>query len=274
MTVKVKNFFENWKYSKIMVVFWAVLIIALITFLAIFVTFSKRLRNTADMGLITLNTTTSVVPNDEGEAQSASSSQDKTINEVSNSVVSQISKGNSVASVNVTAKKEVENTAKADDAVENESQNSNADDSKEEVTEEVKKEISFMAPVSGEIITDYADESLVYSKTLDEWTVHLGIDIKANKTSAVVASEDGTVKSIKNDPRYGLTITISHDGGYETVYSNLLSSDFVKEGDKVTKGQTIGTVGESASFEIAEVPHLHFEMYKDGETVNPTTLLK
>jgi murein DD-endopeptidase MepM/ murein hydrolase activator NlpD len=53
-----------------------------------------------------------------------------------------------------------------------------------------------------------------------------------------------------------------------------LSADFFKEGDSVKKGDTIGTVGESASFEIAEVPHLHFEIYKDGESINPTTLLK
>jgi murein DD-endopeptidase MepM/ murein hydrolase activator NlpD len=115
---------------------------------------------------------------------------------------------------------------------------------------------------------------LVYSETLEEWTTHLGIDIKANKASSVSASEAGTVKSIKNDPRYGLTITISHQDGYETVYSNLLSADFVAVGDMVEQGQSIGTVGESASFEVAEVPHLHFEIYKDGEAVNPTTLLK
>ena len=139
---------------------------------------------------------------------------------------------------------------------------------------EPKKELSFMAPVVGEIITDYADESLVYSKTLDEWTTHLGIDIKANKTSSVVAAESGTVKSIKTDPRYGLTVIISHDDGYETLYANLLTADFVKVGDKVSKNQTIGTVGESASFEISDPPHLHFEFLKDGENINPTTIIK
>ena len=102
----------------------------------------------------------------------------------------------------------------------------------------------------------------------------LGIDIKADKASSVCASEAGTIKSIKNDPRYGLTITISHDDGYETVYSNLLSAEFVKEGDKVVQSQAIGTVGESASFEIADVPHLHFEIYKNGEVINPTSVMK
>ena len=75
-------------------------------------------------------------------------------------------------------------------------------------------------------------------------------------------------------PGIGLTITISHQMGYKTVYTNLLSSEFVKEGDVVEQGQTIGTVGESSSFEVADDPHLHFEIIKDGEYLNPTIYLR
>ena len=96
-----------------------------------------------------------------------------------------------------------------------------------------------------------------------------GIDIKADKTTVVKAAEKGTVKSIKNDPRYGLTIVIEHDSGYQTVYSNLLTAEFVVAGEKVEKGQTIGTVGNTATFEITDEPHLHFEILKDGEYVDP-----
>ena len=42
----------------------------------------------------------------------------------------------------------------------------------------------------------------------------------------------------------------------------------------VEKGQTIATVGETASFEVADESHLHFEIYKDGTPVNPTIYLK
>ena len=137
-----------------------------------------------------------------------------------------------------------------------------------------EKKLEFSAPIAGEIIKDFAMDSLIYSKTLEEWTTHSGIDIKAEKMSIVTASEAGTIESIKNDPRYGLTITIAHRDGLKTIYSNLLSTEFVKELEEVEKGQTIGTVGESASFEIADEPHLHFEMYKDGEPVNPTIYFK
>ena len=141
-------------------------------------------------------------------------------------------------------------------------------------TEETKKELSFERPVEGEIMKAFAKDNLVYSETLKEWTTHLGIDIKADKTTVIKAAEAGIVKTIKNDPRYGLTITIEHDDGYKTVYANLLSSEFVVEGEKVEKGQSIGTVGNTATFEIADEPHLHFEILKDGVQIDPSTYIK
>ena len=136
------------------------------------------------------------------------------------------------------------------------------------------KELSFEKPIDGEIVKEYAKDNLIYSNTLQEWTTHLGIDIKADKTTVVKSAEAGKVKSIKNDPRYGLTIVIEHENGYQTVYSNLLSSEFVVEGEKVEKGQSIGTVGNTAAFEIADEAHLHFEILKDCVQVDPNIYLK
>lgn len=141
-------------------------------------------------------------------------------------------------------------------------------------TKEGQKELNFEKPVDGEIVKEYAKDNLVYSNTLQEWTTHLGIDIKADKTTVVKAAETGTVKTIKNDPRYGLTIVIEHENGYQTIYSNLLSSEFVVEGEKVEKGQSIGTVGNTAAFEIADESHLHFEVLKDSIQVDPNIYLK
>lgn len=142
------------------------------------------------------------------------------------------------------------------------------------VKEEVKKELSFAYPVEGEILREYAMDELIFSETLDEWTVHQGLDIKADRTTVVKAAETGTVVAIKNDPRYGLTVIIEHEDGFKTVYSNLLTTEFIAEDESVEKGQSIGTVGNSAVFEIADEPHLHFEMIKNGEYVNPKLYLK
>ena len=73
-----------------------------------------------------------------------------------------------------------------------------------------EQEPTFSMPVDGDIIKEYAKDKLVFSETLKEWVTHMGIDIKAEKTSIVKASEAGTIKSIKNDPRYGLTVVIEH----------------------------------------------------------------
>lgn len=142
-----------------------------------------------------------------------------------------------------------------------------------QVTEE-KKPLTFTKPTNGEIIAEFAQENLIYSDTLKEWITHTGIDIKADKTSVIKASADGVVTSILNDPRYGLTVVISHDEGYETIYSNLLTAEFVVEGEEVKQGQTIGTAGNTASFESGMESHLHFEIMQDGKYLNPSIYLK
>ena len=200
------------------------------------------------------------------ETESASTEIGKTVEEseeeakqenvVTNETVQNISSNESVESSSATT-----NTTQ-----------STSSEEKEE-TQEVK-ELAFQKPVEGEIVREFAQENLVYSETLEEWVTHNGIDIKADKTTVVKAAEAGVVKSIKNDPRYGLTIVIEHDDTYQTVYSNLLTSEFVVEGETVEKGQSIGTVGNSAVFEIADEPHLHFEILKNSVQEDPTIYIQ
>lgn len=148
-------------------------------------------------------------------------------------------------------------------------------DEEEKTKKETKKaDPVFSMPVEGEVIKEYAKDKLVYSDTLKEWVTHAGIDIKSEKTTIVKASEEGTVKSIKNDPRYGLTVVIEHNNGFSTVYSNLLTAEFVTAGESVKKGQTIGTVGNTATFEISDESHLHFEILKDNVQIDPNMYIK
>lgn len=142
-------------------------------------------------------------------------------------------------------------------------------ENKPEENKEQKVELSFEKPVEGELMKEFAYDKLVYSETLKEWVTHTGIDIKAEKTTVVKSAEDGTVTAIKNDPRYGITVIIEHPNGYETRYANLLTAEFVAIGENVSKGQTIGTIGNTASFEIVDDFHLHFEILKDGKYQDP-----
>ena len=223
----------------------------------------------------------SLVPNNTeddttSEAESASSSIGKSVDEsknttnnsTNNTVTNNTTKqSNTTNATTNTASKSVSKSKK-------DAENLTKQDNTTKSTTKETKEISFVKPVEGDVIREFAKDNLVYSETLQEWVTHLGIDIKANKTTVVKASADGTVKSIKNDPRYGLTIIIDHDNGYQTIYSNLLTTEFVVEGEKVKQGQSIGTVGNTAVFEISDESHLHFEILKDSEQLDPNIYIK
>lgn len=131
----------------------------------------------------------------------------------------------------------------------------------------------FIMPIYGNIICDFAMDKLVYSKTLEDWRVHGGIDIAATRGTAVKAVADGVILDLKNDPKLGNTIIIDHENGFKTVYSNLASLDMVLPNQIVAQGESIGSVGDTATFEIALEPHLHFEVLKGDVLVDPKLYL-
>ncbi len=133
-----------------------------------------------------------------------------------------------------------------------------------------EKNVSIM-PAEGNIIRDYSGEGLAYSETLNQYLSHKAVDIGAPVGTPVVAVESGTVLSVNEDDRYGLTVTISHGGGLETSCANL-SEASVSEGDVVNKGDRIGLVGDGCLFESADDPHLHFAVHKNGEPTDPHKL--
>ncbi len=196
-------------------------------------------------------------------------------NSIQNNKTNQNIENGTILENNTTKQNSVkETTVKLEDQEKETNNTSKDEEEKNENKEKNKEEIEFVAPIKGEILRKFAPDSLVYSNTLEEWVTHNGIDIKADKTSVVVSAAKGKVSSIKNDPRYGLTVIIDHDNGFQTVYSNLLTAEFVVDGEEVTEGQTIGTVGNSATFEIADDFHLHFEMLKNQEYVDPESYIK
>jgi len=133
---------------------------------------------------------------------------------------------------------------------------------------------NYVAPINGTIILDYSDKALIYSKTLKQWTTHMGIDISANKGDNVKAMAAGTVEDAYKDNMKGYTVIIDHGNGLKSIYANLESADKVKKGDTVKQGNIIGTVGESAIFEIKDDTHLHFEVKLNGKNVNPNNYFK
>ena len=139
----------------------------------------------------------------------------------------------------------------------------------------IKEPLEFITPVkSNEIGMKFSNNQLVYSKTLDEWIMHTGIDIVAPIGSPVYASESGKIIEVSSNVGDGIKIIIEHDEGYKTIYSNLSTSKMIQEGETVEKGEKISTIGKTATFEYAEKDHLHFEIYKDNKAINPINLIK
>lgn len=95
---------------------------------------------------------------------------------------------------------------------------------------------------------------------------HRGIDFSAEVGTPVQSTASGTVKSTTNSPGgYGLHLEIQHGDGFVTKYAHL-SEIKVKEGEMVTLGQVIGLSGNTG---WSTAPHLHYEVIKDGEYVDP-----
>ncbi len=132
-------------------------------------------------------------------------------------------------------------------------------------------ELCFVSPVVGTVSTHHSEDAPVFSTTLGEWRLHTGIDIVTDEDVAVYAAEDGVISEIRDDPMLGHTVVITHRDGIKTVYSNLKKDETVvlAVGDEVVSGDRIGTVGDTTVSEIAEEPHLHFEIMVNDAAVDP-----
>lgn len=123
---------------------------------------------------------------------------------------------------------------------------------------------SFSWPASGSITSEYGGRQLFGS-----YDFHLGIDIGGYTGKPIYAADGGTVIQASTHQSYGLLTIISHGNGIVSYYAHQ-SEQLVKVGDKVYKGQLIGKMGETG---VATGPHLHFEIRKNGSTVNPLDYL-
>jgi len=95
---------------------------------------------------------------------------------------------------------------------------------------------------------------------------HSGVDVAAAYGTSVPVAAAGRVVSAGDQGAYGTTIVVQHADGIQTRYAHL-SAVNVAVGDEVEPGQEIGRVGQSGR---ATGPHLHFEVIRDGQRVDPT----
>jgi murein DD-endopeptidase MepM/ murein hydrolase activator NlpD len=124
-------------------------------------------------------------------------------------------------------------------------------------------------PVKGEVIQEVG---LTYSKTFSDYRYHNGIDIKVKRGTEAGVALEGKIGKVETTKSEGLKVSIDHGDGWQSVYAHL-EDVFVKTGDVVKKGQSIGIVGQPGLNEVMEGPHLHYSLLKDGKVVNPRDYL-
>lgn len=127
--------------------------------------------------------------------------------------------------------------------------------------------IPAIQPVSNEDLTRMASG---YGYRTDPFTkvrkFHYGMDFTAPRGTPIYAAGDGVVKRADaGSSGYGNHIRIDHGYGYVSLYAHLYKYN-VKKNQKVKRGDVIGFVGSTGR---SEAPHLHYEVFKDGERINP-----
>ena len=137
---------------------------------------------------------------------------------------------------------------------------------------EAVKAKEYILPVDGTIDVGYSQNTPVYSKTLEDWRVHCGIDYVVPLGTMVKAINDGVVKSIETDSLMGITVIVKHPDGNTSTYANLDPELTLKVDQLINRGDIVGMVGKSAIVESAQEPHLHFEVSCNGQPIDPLSL--
>lgn len=119
-----------------------------------------------------------------------------------------------------------------------------------------------VTPVMGTVTSPFGYRD---HPTIGRYAVHAGVDIAADKGTAVAAFADGVVEDSGQNQDFGRYLQINHANGVSTFYSHC-DRILVQKGEKVEVGQTVaqvGTTGQSTG------PHLHFEISLEGVRLNP-----
>lgn len=128
--------------------------------------------------------------------------------------------------------------------------------------------IPAIKPVKGELLSAFG---MRYHPILNYRRMHEGVDFRANVGDDVYATGEGTVKFAGLKGTYGRLLVIDHGFGFETRYAHLSSfASGIRPGTQVKRGDRIAFSGRSGQ---VEGPHLHYEIYREGQPIDPINYL-
>ncbi|GAF90505.1 unnamed protein product [marine sediment metagenome] len=120
-------------------------------------------------------------------------------------------------------------------------------------------DLNLSRPVEGVIISSYGEK---YDPITNNQTFQRGIDIKATDLKVVKSIKDGVIEKVGESNTLGKFVKIDHGENTFSMYSNL-EKTYVKENERIIRGQRIGEIGELQN------SYLHFELWIDNDAVNP-----
>ena len=130
---------------------------------------------------------------------------------------------------------------------------------------EVQRRGNMGMPVAGRVTSNYG---MRMHPLLGFMRMHKGMDIAAPYGTPILAARDGTVASAGRNAGYGNFVKLNHPGGIASGYGHM-SRIAVRGGQRVRQGQVIGYVGSTG---MSTGPHLHWEVWKNGQSVNPRSI--
>lgn len=128
-------------------------------------------------------------------------------------------------------------------------------------------------PVNGEVILPFSMETTVYFKTLDQYQCNPGMLIAAGNGTTVKNAFWGKVTKVTSDNTYGNMVTLYLGNDFSIVYGQL-DTIYVKEGDYVKAGESIGTIGNPTDSFTEEGSHLFFQMLEGETPVDPSLYIE
>ena len=139
----------------------------------------------------------------------------------------------------------------------------------EEETEQAREEeFVLIYPVEGEIMRGYAAEELNFDPADGVYSTHDGVDFAGEAGDLVLCAADGTVEKVWVSEKYGNCVEIAHRNGYFSRYMSL-GKIYVREGDRVEVGESVGTVGTCLWEDFV---HLHFAVRRLTQSLDPEKL--
>lgn len=128
----------------------------------------------------------------------------------------------------------------------------------------------YLLPLTNTVQKEFSADGPLYCETMKDWRLHLGADFAGEEGQTVKTVTRGTVISITSDPLWGGVVEIDHGVGVVTRYCGVKPT--VKVGDTVEIGESIGDL-QTIPCECAQTPHLHLEMYVDGQPIDPVAAI-